>query len=210
MAALTLCVANLKGGTGKTTVTLNLASCFHKAGHRVLIVDADPQGSCTTWSSQRGDGPPVVAIQGQSLRRSLAQVSEGFEVVIIDSPPRMGIESRSAMLLSDLVIIPTLPGAADIWALQETLRVVEDARDLRPDLRVRVVLNRTDRTTLARLAREAIEELGTPILPATLGSRVAFGEATLAGLGVVDYQPGSVAALEIQALTQAVTEACQS
>jgi chromosome partitioning protein len=209
--ALTIAVAGLKGGIGKSTITLNLATCLHRAGHKVLIVDADPQGTCRTWSAKAAeaghDGPPVVAIEGKTLRKDLARVAEGFDVVVIDSPPRMGTESRAAMLVADLVVLPTVPGAADTWALTETLVVLEDARGIRPELRAVVVLNRTDRTTLARLTREAVETLGATVLDEGLGARVAFGEAMLAGLGVVDYSPDSDAALEVRRLTKAALAA---
>src|SRR3954467_4915007 len=116
--ALTIAVSNLKGGVGRSTVSLNLATCLHRAGHKTLIVDADPQATCRTWSAKASElgheGPPVVGIEGKSLRRDLARVSDGFDVVVIDSPPRMGVEARAAMLASDAVILPVTPGAADI------------------------------------------------------------------------------------------------
>lgn len=206
--ALVLAVSSLKGGVGKTTITINLACALHRAGHRALIVDADSQGSCVRWAARAAEagheGPPVVALAGASLRRDLSAVSSSFDVVVIDSPPRLGAEARAAMLAADLVLLPTTPGAADIWALRETLAVLEDARGLRPELRAAAILNRADRSTLSRMTAEALSGLGVPVLDATLGARVAVGEATLAGLGVVTYAPGSAAAREVEALTASV------
>lgn len=209
--ALTIAISSLKGGVGKSTLSLNLAACLHRAGHRTLVVDADPQGTCRTWASKASElgheGPPVVGIDGKTLRRDLARVAKGFDVVIIDSPPRMGVEARASMVASDIVLMPVTPGGADVWALQETIGVLEDARALRPELRAAVVLNRADRTTLAKLTAGAIEALGVEVLEATISNRVAFGEATLAGLGVVDYAPDSEAAREIRRVTKAVLAA---
>lgn len=211
---LVIALSNLKGGVGKSTLSLNLAVCLHTAGHRVLLVDADPQGTCSAWASRAAEleheGPPVVAMQGSALRRDLPKVAEGFDVVIIDSPPRMGTEARAAMLVADLVILPVTPGAADVWAAKETVAVLEDARGLRPELRAVVVLNRADRTTLAKMASKALEELGIPALDVVVTQRVAIGEATLAGLGVVTYAPASDAAREVRRFAKAVLAAMGS
>lgn len=206
--ALTITVASLKGGVGKTTISINLACALHLAGHKTLLVDLDPQGSCSSWAAVgAGNGhdmPPVVAVSGAALRRDLAALSAAFDVVVLDCPPRLDRESSTAMLLADLVLLPTTPGAADLWALRQTVEVLEQAQALRPELKAVALLNRTDRTTLTRLTREALVELKIPLLPVGLGARVTFGEATLAGLGVMAYDPSSVAAREMQALTLAV------
>lgn len=205
---LVIALSNLKGGVGKSTLSLNLAACLHTAGHRVLLVDADPQGTCAAWAARAAEfgheGPPVVAMQGNALRRDLPKVAEAFDVVVIDSPPRMGTEARAAMLAADLVILPVTPGAADVWAAKETVTVLEDARGLRPELQAVVVLNRADRTTLAKMASKAIEDLGVPALDVVVAQRVAIGEATLSGQGVVTYAPDSDAARELRRFTRAV------
>jgi chromosome partitioning protein len=209
--ALTIAVSSLKGGVGKSTIALNLATCLHRAGHRALVIDTDPQGTCRTWAAKAADseqdGPPVVAMDSKSLRRDLERVSHGFGVAVIDCPPRMGAETRAAMLASDLVVMPVIPGAADVWALQETIAVLEEARQFRDELRAVIVLNRADRTTLAKLAMQALEDLDVRVLDATLRNRVAYGEATLAGLGVVDYAPDSDAAFEVRRFAKAVLAA---
>lgn len=209
--ALTIALASLKGGVGKSTLSMNLAAALHRAGHRTLLVDADPQGTCAAWAARAAelehDGPPVVAMVGAALRRDLAKVAEGFDVVVLDSPPRMGTEARAAMMAADLVVLPVTPGAADLWAAAETVAVLEEARAFRPELRAVVVLNRADRTTLAKLAAKAVEELGVPALDVTIAQRVAFGEATLAGQGVTDYAPDSEAAREVRRFTKAVLAA---
>jgi len=211
--ALTIAVASLKGGVGKSTITLNLAACLHKAGHKVLIVDVDTQGTCLAWAAVAADleqpGPPVVGLVGRGLRRDLERVADGFDVVVIDAPPRLGPETRAAMLAADLVLMPTTPGAADVWALRATLEVLAEALEVRPELRAVAVLNRTDRTTLAGLTHRAVTELGVTVLPVSLGQRVAFGEATLAGQGVVDFAPHSQAAREVEQFVTAVLAAVQ-
>lgn len=209
--ALQITVAALKGGVGKSTLTLNLATCLHRDGHRVLIVDTDRQGTCKTWAAIASEGgaagPAVVAMNGAALRRDLPSLAAGYDVVVIDSPPYAGPEARAAMLAADLIVIPTVPGAADAWALQDTLDVLADVRALRPEIVATVLLNRADRTRLTAAVRDTIAGLGLPLLGAELAVRVTYGEATLAGRGVVDYAPGSPAAKEVEKLTAAVLAA---
>lgn len=209
--ALVITIANLKGGTGKSTIALTLATTLHRAGHRILIVDADSQGTCRQWAAraaeQGREGPPVVSMDARALARDLPKLSVDYDLAIVDTPARLGPAARAAMVAADLVVLPVSPGAADVWALQETITVLEEAQALRPDLKAVVVLNRADRTTLARVAQEALRQLGLPMLDGALAARVAHGEAMLAGRGVAEHVPGSKAATEAEALTAAVLSA---
>ncbi len=203
--ALVIGVTALKGGVGKSTIAVNVGAHLHSGGHRVLIVDGDSQGTCRGWAviaaAADRDTPPVVSM-GAEMRRDLAKVAGGFDVAVVDTPPRLGAEQRAAMLVSDLVLIPVTPGPADVWALQETLALLDEARDLRPELRAAIVLNRISRrTSLAAVTRGAIEESGVRVFESVLGARVAFGEAMATGQGVTTYAPKSVAAAEVAALT---------
>jgi len=205
--ALVIGVASLKGGAGKSTIAVNLAAYLHSSGHKTLLVDGDSQGTCRGWATIAAAGdrdtPPVVSM-GAEMRRDLAKVSSGFDAVVVDSPPRLSAEQRAAMLVSDIVLMPVTPGPADIWALRETLALFDDVRDLRPEIKAAIVLNRVSpRTALAGVTREAIADSGVPTLEATLGNRVAFGEAMAAGQGVTSYAPSSPAASEVEALTAA-------
>lgn len=206
--AFVLVVAGLKGGVGKTTLATNLAVCLLRVGHRTLLVDTDPERTCLVWSAKAAeaehDGPPVVHIEGRSLRKDLGRVSQGFDAVVIDSPGNNGTEARAAMLVADVVLLPVVPGGPDMWLLQKTIALLEDARQVRPSLRAVVVFNRADATTLARTSREALSGLEVAVLEHAITRRVVFGEALLSGQGVVDFAPESDAAREMRRLTKAL------
>lgn len=202
-----IAAASLKGGSGKTTISTTIAATLHAQRRKVLLVDADPQGTASRWGSEGAstDNPPVIAMRAGALRTDLPRVSKPFEIVVIDAPPRHGGEQRAAMLAAHLVLLPVIPGGADLWALQDTITLLEEARTLRPDLRAAVVCNRLDsRTAFSRSLRKALSELPVPALRAGLSQRIAHTEAMTAGMGVVAYAPSSQAAKEAQALTREV------
>jgi chromosome partitioning protein len=198
-------IANMKGGVGKTTVSTCLAACFLRGGAKTVLVDADPQGSSASWTAAgRANGremPECVQLDAEGLDRELRQLAKDNAVVIVDAPPRLAKETRTALVDADVVLLPTTPGAFDIWALQDTLKLLEKAPE---GLRPFVVPNRTDHTTMAELMQKSLPKLGVPVLGRGLGNRVAFREAALAGACVVDYAPGSAAADEMTALYRAV------
>jgi chromosome partitioning protein len=198
---LILSVCSLKGGSGKTTLATNLAVCLASAGHRVTVVDADEgQGSSLSWGAI-GRRLPVVAA-GRSLMATLGTLTT--DVIVIDGPPRLGIETREAMLVAHYVLVPSIPGASDSWALRKTVTVLLEAQKVQPKLHGAVVWNNVERTSLALAAQNAVQNLDVPVLEARLGHRVAFGEALLRGQGVVESQPDSEAAWEVRRLVKEV------
>jgi chromosome partitioning protein len=206
---LVIAVVALKGGAGKTTIATNAAEAFQFAGHKVLLVDADSQGTSRTWAEVAAasglDVPPVVSMSGAQLRKDVARVGAPYDIVIIDTPARLNVEGRSALLVADLVILPVTPGGADVWSLAETLSVVEDARALRPELKVAILQNRVDnRTVLAGELARALKDATAPVLKATIGQRVAYAEALTTGRGVISYAPRSAAAKEVQVFAREV------
>ncbi len=201
-------VATLKGGVGKTTISMNLGTCFHQMRLRVLLVDANPeQNSLSQWAAcaeQNGhDVPAVVGIDGKRLRKELEKVGAGFDVVIVDSAPA-GADARAAMVCADLVIMPVTPGAQEVWTLDKTLAVLEEAQALRPEIKARLLFNNAERTQLSTKAQQTLEGESVPLLAAVLRHRVTFGEAMASGQGVVTYEPQSDAAAEVRRMAKEV------
>ena len=201
---------NQKGGVGKTTLALHLAGRWAGKGRRVLVVDADPQGSALDWSEQRaGLGHPrlfgVLGLPRETLHRELPAIVVDADHVIVDGAPRIAGVARSALLAADVVIVPATPSPLDGWASAEMLRLLDEARVFRPDLIARMVLNRcATRTVIARETAEAMADQEPPVLAARIGQRIIFAEAAATGQLAHELDPGSLAAAEIAALAAEV------
>ncbi|UHD45263.1 AAA family ATPase [Aureimonas altamirensis] len=197
---------NQKGGVGKTTLGLHLAGAWASQGRRVILIDADPQGSALDWSERRGhEGLPrafgVVGLARDTLHREVPELARDADHVVIDGPPRVAALMRSALLAADLVLIPVQPSPFDGWASAEMLALLNEARIYRPELAARFVLNRCGaRTVIARETAETLADHDPPLLAATIGQRVVFADAAQSGRLASEIDDGSPAALEIVAL----------
>ncbi len=204
--ALILALTGQKGGTGKSTIAVCLAAEGVRRGLAVLLVDADPQATARTWgdvAAEQGRPTPTIVAMGATMHRAgqLEQASAGYDLAIVDCPPRHGEIQKSALLVAHVAILPCGPSAADAWALASSIELVSEARTYRPDLGAYVCITRkVGATALGRGARDALAAGALPILAAELGARVAYQEALAAGQGVTTYAPRGNAADEARSL----------
>lgn len=208
MTALRIAVANQKGGTGKTTLTVNLAAGFHRRGPTILL-DADPQGSAGDWARVGGkesDLPPVQPLQESEVRERISRAGKQGRFVLVDCPPHL--ESgvlRKVMGNVDLVLIPVQPSPLDLWASVDMTKAVLEARADNPGLRAHMVLNQLDgRNALSRSMHDALAEFDLPALTNGLGRRAAFRSAALEGTSV--YRLGGRGASAVQDIENIIQE----
>jgi len=207
-----IAIAGQKGGSGKTTVAIALTAEWLRRGKRVLLVDGDPQKTATTWvevAIEKAKPVPTVTAMGATMWRpdQLPKLAQGFDVVIVDTPPRLDDVQKAALMVADVAVMPSGPSAHECWALAEQLDLVSKASVVRPELRACLLLTRkVGGTLIGREAREALTSTGVPVLKIELGYRTDYQEASAAGLGASTYKPSSVAAVETRALVDEIED----
>lgn len=206
------CFAGGKGGSGKSTASRNVAVELVHRGRRVALLDGDPQGSTLTWDTVRAEGGHTasgmfVAGSGANVASQVAELASDYDDVVIDCPGRLGAVQRAAYMVADVVILPCQPTPDDIWALSESVELVQQAQTLRPELLAVVMVSRkVPNTTLGREIRSVLTETGLPVLSAVVGQRTAYPSAGAEGRGVTEYQPSGPAASEIRDLVDELAE----
>lgn len=201
-------VLNQKGGVGKTTISVNLAHAFALTGRRVLLVDADPQGSSLAWSSVRAEDPlfPVVGMPKPTLHKDLPVIAADYDHVVIDGAPRVNELARAAIMASDFILIPVQPSPYDVWAAEEIVRLVHEARIFKPSLFAAFAINRKIvNTAIGRDVETALAAYDLPVLNGALCQRVTFAESAAQGRTVLEVDPTGIAANEVRKLATMVS-----
>lgn len=202
-------ILNQKGGVGKTTLSVNLASCLARRGSRVLLIDVDPQGSALDWAAARQSSPlfSVVGFPRPSIHKEIGNIGQGYDHIIIDGPPRVTDLARSAIMASDVVVIPIQPSPYDIWAAEEVVKLVDEARVYKETLKSVFVINRKiTNTAIGRDVREALMAYPIYVLKTSVTQRVIFAEVAAQGQTIFEVDPTCLAVTEIEAVTSELME----
>lgn len=198
-----------KGGTGKSTIAQHLAQGLSNLGYKVLLVDSDPQASSRQWTCHRQDKLPfsLMAMDVPVLHRELPDVASNYDLTVIDGCPRNTNLCRSAIMASDLVLIPVQPSPFDVWAVKETVDLIREAQIYRPHLQGSFVINlKIVNSVLGQEAQEVLTQYGLQVLNSQVSRRIAFPEAATSGRTVLDFRnlAFKAARQEMQQLIQEV------
>lgn len=194
-----IAIVSQKGGSGKTTLAVHLATRAAQAKHESCVIDTDPQATAAAWSDWRGDFLPVVVTAPPArLARTIASAQKnGVDFVVIDTPPHADAAAREAIKAADIVLVPTKPRAFDLAALEPIADLVGYAKTP-----AYVVLNSlpSGATVLAEEARKTASEMGLEICPVTLGDRADFHRSSAKGETASEIDATGKAAAEVEAL----------
>jgi chromosome partitioning protein len=143
----------------------------------------------------------VVGLPKSSIHKDLPTLTEKFDVVVIDGPPRVHEVARSAIMASDLVLIPVQPSPYDVWASKEIMDLLNEATVYKPSLKKAFVINRKIvNTAIGRDVTDVLSEYPVPVLKTAISQRVAFAESATRGLTVFELDPDMLAAQEMSQL----------
>jgi len=196
---LTIAFISQKGGVGKTTLAIHLATAFQTSGRETLVIDLDPQTSAAEWKDARAEERPyVMAVPSSRLKKTLELAKEHeAEVVILDTAPHSEGTALEAARAADLILVPCQPSIMDLRAMRKTADLINHLK--KP---IYAVLNEVaPQGTVADEAGRAITaQFGIAVCPVRLGQRVAFNRCLLTGQTAQEYDPGGRAAQEIATL----------
>ena len=198
-----------KGGTGKSTIAVNVARALQLRGLDVAIIDCDAQGTAQSWKASRDDSEELPAVFGigkaSALESDVRRLSDSFEVAVIDGGAHLDKIHAAIIKASDLALVPVQPSPTDIWPTEQLVQLIQRRQEVTSGPEAAFVISR--RKVGSRLGDSVQEVLSRFELPVWEGTadRVAYAEAMGKGRSVVEMSDEK-AAEEIETLTDQILD----
>jgi chromosome partitioning protein len=194
---MVIAITNLKGGVGKTTLTINIAVGFALRGKSVCIVDTDlGQKSSMEWAGNREEDRvkiPVYGVTVKQITKEVAELSKKYDVVLIDGTPQLNEVADRTIVASDLVLIPMSASMFDFRGFQNFLERYNQMKEMKEanggSVDARILLNRIEKNrNVTKQIEEELKEYEVPVMESKISYRVAYVESAIEGLGVMEFK----------------------
>ena len=205
MAAKIISFLNGKGGVGKTTTSINIATCLARQGHKVVMVDTDPQGSISNWYDESKCLFDLAEAASEKEVYTVRKQLKDYDYVVIDGAAAISAISSAAVMVSDLVLIPVTPSPLDFAACGAILAVVEARENLQPVIARFLITKKVASAKMLEVLKESIADTGVPALRTGTTQRQVYIRTMMDGGTVFDTTDGNAKG-EIEIMTKEITE----
>ncbi|PLR37576.1 chromosome partitioning protein ParA [Chimaeribacter coloradensis] len=205
MAAKIISFLNGKGGVGKTTTSINIATCLARQGHKVVMVDTDPQGSISNWYEEEKCLFDLAEAASEKEVYTVRKQLKEYDYVVIDGAAAISAISSAAVMVSDLVLIPVTPSPLDFAACGAILAVVEARENLQPIIARFLITKKVASAKMLDVLKESIADTGVPALKTGTTQRQVYIRTMLDGGTVFDTTDGNAKG-EIEIMTKEILE----
>lgn len=210
MAKKIILVGHTKGGVSKSTLATNLAVYFARLG-RTLLIDTDKQVTAATWASWRAEqncscNPATIILFGDQVYKQGMNFAKEYDFIVIDSGGKDNAALRYALLLADVLLIPTTANSFETAALDDINIIINGAKINNEKLVTKVVLARVDRSRklVPKHFIEFLQEHDLELCKTMIPQLEAFPRAQEKGLAVFETKDSDKAANAIISLCQEV------